>query len=113
MKKRKIRALITGAGTGSSGNLIRALRAIVPVPYVVGINNDRFMLRLSLADRNYLGPGVDNAEYIDAIRTVIEKERINVVFPTDDSWVKALSDGRGRLPIPLLLPRQDTINLCQ
>jgi len=45
MKKRDIRALITGAGTGSSGNLIRALRAIKPMPYIVGLNDDRFVLK--------------------------------------------------------------------
>jgi hypothetical protein len=55
MKQRNIRALITGAGTGSR-RMIRALRATTPKPYIVGLNDDRFMLKLSLADRNYLSP---------------------------------------------------------
>ena len=113
MSKRKVRVLITGAGTGSSGNLIRAVRAMTPKPHVVGINEDRFVLKLSLADRNYLAPRPADAEYIDAVSEVIKRERINVVFPTDDHSVKALSDGRGRLPIQLLLPRPNTIDLCQ
>ena len=56
MSWRRIRALITGAGTGASGNLIRALQSMTPKPYVVGLNDDRFTLKLSLAERNYLSP---------------------------------------------------------
>ena len=34
-------------------------------------------------------------------------------MPTDENIVKALSEQRGQFPIELLLPRQDTIDLCQ
>ena len=44
---------------------------------------------------------------------IIKRERINVVMPTDENIVKALSEQRGQFPIELLLPRQDTIDLCQ
>jgi hypothetical protein len=113
MKKRKISALVTGAGSGSSGNLIRALRAIRPKPDIVGINGDRFTLRQSLADRNYLCPAPESGEFVDSILKIISREQINVIMPTDDNAVKALSDGRNRIPIELLLPRQKTIDLCQ
>jgi hypothetical protein len=113
MKKRDIRALIIGAGTGSSGNLIRALRIMTPRPYIVGLNDDRFVLKLSLADRNYLGPEPTSDEFANSILEIIRRERINVVMPTDDNVVKALSDERDRFPIELLLPRKDTIDLCQ
>src|SRR5262245_33670270 len=104
MNKGKIRVLITGAGTGSSGNLIRAVRTMAPQPHIVGINDDRVVLRVSLADRNYLAPAPNNDRYIDALLDVVKRERINVVFPTDDHTVKALSNGRERLPVQLLLP---------
>src|SRR5207244_3341308 len=45
-----IRALVTGAGTGSSGNVIRALRAMTPVPFRVGVNHDRFTRAQLAAD---------------------------------------------------------------
>src|SRR5215471_10598653 len=106
MKKRNIRALITGAGGGSSGNLIRALRAITPKPYIVGLNDDRFSLKQSLAVRNFLCPPPKSAEFVNSISKIVDCERINVIIPTDDNVVKALSDGRSRLPIELLLPRQ-------
>jgi hypothetical protein len=113
MKKRQIRALITGAGTGSSANLIRALRTMAPKPYVVGVNNDRFIIKLSIADTNYLCPDPASGAFTNALLKIIKHERINVVMATDDNVVKALSDRRRRYPIDLLLPRRETIDLCQ
>jgi hypothetical protein len=113
MKQRNIRALITGAGTGSSGNMIRALRAMTPKPYIVGLNDDRFMLKLSLADRNYLSPAPASDEFVNSILEIVRREQINVIMPTDDNLVKALSNERDRFPLELLLPRRETIDLCQ
>lgn len=113
MKKPQIRVLITGAGTGSSGNLIRALRTMAPKPYVVGVNDERFVLRLSLADKSYVCPDPASKEFTNSLLEIIRRERINVVMSTDDNAVKALSDDRARYPINLLLPRRETIELCQ
>ena len=113
MKKRVVRALVTGAGTGSSANLIRALRAMSPKPHVVGVNHDRFFLKLSIADANYVTPDPDGGEFTDALLEIIRRERINVVMATNDNVVKALSDQRRRYKIDLLLPRRETIDLCQ
>jgi carbamoylphosphate synthase large subunit len=113
MKKRVVRALVTGAGTGSSANLIRALRAMSPKPHVVGVNHDRFFLRLSIADANYLTPDPDGGEFTGALLEIIKRERIDVVMATNDNVVKVLSDHRRRYKIDLLLPRRETIDLCQ
>lgn len=113
MKKRVVRALVTGAGTGSSANLIRALRAMTPKPYVVGVNHDRFFLKLSIADANYLCPDPDGGEFTEAMLKIIRREKINVVMATNDNVVKALSDYRRRYKLDLLLPRRETIDLCQ
>jgi carbamoyl-phosphate synthase large subunit len=112
-KKRDIRVLISGAGTGTSGNVIRALRVMKPKPKIIGINHDRFVIKQSLADRDYLCPEPASSEFVDSILEIIKRERINVVIPTDDSVVKALSDARDRIPIDLRLPRRKTIDLCQ
>ena len=111
--KRPVRALVTGAGSGSSGNLIRALQTVRPRPHIVGVNHDRFVLKMSLASCNYLSPNVDSEGFVDAILQIIKKERIDVVLPTDDNVVKSLSDARHRFPVELLLPRRRTIDLCQ
>ncbi len=113
MKTKEIRVLVTGAGTGSSANLIRALRTMAPKPYVVGVNDDRFVLKLSIADISYLSPDPASRGFTGALLDIIKHERINVVMATDDNVVKALSDRRRRYPIDLLLPRRETIDLCQ
>ena len=111
--KRRFRVLIPGAGTGSSGNLIRALRAIAPTPHIVGINADRFTLRQSLADDNYLCPPYSAGNFAAAAAAIVARERINVVMPGDDRAVRALSDQRQRFPIDLFMPRRKAIDLCQ
>ena len=113
MRKRQIRVLISGAGSGASGNLIRALRSLSPRPHVVGVNDDHFALKLSLAERNYLCPKPGSDGFVGAMLEVVRRERINVVIPTDDHVVKALSDKRARFPFDLFLPKRDTIDLCQ
>jgi hypothetical protein len=113
MKKRPVRALVTGAGTGSSANLMRALRTISPKPHVVGVNHDRFALKLSIADANYITPDPDSREFCDALLKIIRRERINVIMATNDNVVKALSDSRRRFPIDLVLPSREAIDLCQ
>ena len=113
MKSVDIRALVIGAGTGSSGNVIRALRAMTPPPAIVGVNHDRFTLKQSLADRNYLCPPYATSAFINTVLDLVDRERINVVMPGDDDAVKALSDARRRFPIALFLPRRATIDLCQ
>lgn len=113
MARRVVRALVTGAGSGSSANLIRALRTMAPNPHVVGVNHDRFVLRLSIADTDYLTPDPDGGAFVDALLEIIRRERINVVMATNDNVVKVLSDHRRRFKIDLLLPRRETIDLCQ
>jgi carbamoyl-phosphate synthase large subunit len=108
-----IRILVTGAGTGASGNLIRGLRATKLTPYIVGVNDDRFTLRQSPADRNYLVPRSSVEAFCQVIAEIVHREHVNVVIATGDQEVKALSDRRAEIPIPLFLPGPDTIALCQ
>ncbi len=108
-----MRVLVTGAGTGSSGNVMRALRGMTPQPYIVGINHDRFTLEKSLADRSYRCPPYSARQFIAAAVDIVALERVDVIMPTDDDSVKALSDHRSRFSVALLLPRRATIELCR
>ena len=105
--------LVMRAGTGSSNNLIRGLRADTPAAVVVGCHSDRFFLRRSLADRNYLVRGADDPGFVASLRFVIEKERIDVVIPTTDDDVRAVSAARASLPCRVFLPAPAAIALCQ
>ena len=54
--------LLPGAGTGAANSLIRSLRADYPGLIVVGVHADRFTLRNSKANRNYLLPEASLAQ---------------------------------------------------
>lgn len=107
------RLLVTGAGSGASNNLIRSLRSGDPSLHIVGCNDDRFELKKSTADRRYLVPRAAEPAYIDALRRVIDSEHVDLVIPTGDGDVRALSDARRRLNGKLFLPAKSVIDLCQ
>jgi len=105
------RVLVTRAGTGASNNLIRGLRAGAPDLVVIGCHSDRFFLRRSQATRNYLIPSLDHAGLAAALRFAAAKERIDLIIPTTDADVRAVSDLRASLPCRVFLPAPSTIEL--
>ncbi len=107
------RVLITGAGTGASRNLLRSLRAGDASLFLVGCYHDRFTLRMSSADRNYLIPAPSRPGFVAALRRLIQTEKIDLLIPNSDSDVMLISRLRRWLPCRLFLPRRATIELCQ
>ncbi len=106
------RVLITGAGTGGSNNLVRSLRAGDPSLVIVGCHDDRFVLKKSAAERNHLVPSLDHPRFAASLRHVIGVESINLLIPTTDADVRAVSRLRRRLPCRVFLPRPSIIALC-
>jgi len=107
------RLLITGAGSGASGNLIRSLRAGDPSLFLVGCHHDRFTLKLSSADRNYLTPAPKVPDFAGALRRIIQTEKIDLLIPCTDADVMLISRLRRGIPCRLFLPRRATIELCR
>lgn len=107
------RLLITGAGTGESNNLIRSLRAGDPSLFIVGCHADRFILKKSSADRNYLLPSSDHPNFASALRQVIETAQIDLLIPNNDRDVRTVSKLQDEIPCRLFLPRHEVIELCQ
>lgn len=101
------------AGSGASNNLIRSLQAADPTLAIVGCNDDRFLLKKSLADPNYLLPCGDAAAALELLRDVVESHAVRVVIPTTDGDVRWLAACRDQLPECLFLPQRRTIDLCQ
>jgi carbamoyl-phosphate synthase large subunit len=106
------RVLVSGAGTGASNNLVRSLRAGDPSMVIVGYHDDRFALKKSAANRNYLLPPSRDPGFADALRSLVDRERIHLVVPNDDGAVKAVSEARDGLPCRVFLPRKSVIELC-
>ena len=106
------RLLVTSAGSGASSNLVRSLRAGPASLTIVGCHDDQFILKNSTADRNYLVPPLSHPTWARALRRVVDAEKIDLVIPTSDGDVAALSRVRGRLPGRLFLPRAATVERC-
>ncbi len=107
------RVLIIGAGSAAGENLIRSLSAGDPALVLVGCNEDQFVLRRSIAKALYLVPSPRSREFIGALRRLIDDIGIDLIVPTNDAHVRALSDGRSRLRSRVFLPPPAVIELCQ
>lgn len=107
------RVLILRAGSGASNNLIRSLKTGDPSLYIVGCHNDRFVLKRSPADCNYLVPASSQREFRGALCQVIKTEEVDLVIPNSESDVTAISNLRDRLPCRTFLPRKAVIRRCQ
>jgi carbamoyl-phosphate synthase large subunit len=105
--------LVTGAGSGGSNNLIRSLRAGDAGLFIIGGHADRFILKKSLADRNYLLPPPAHPGFVDALRRVVERERVALIIPTQDVDVLSLVRSEDLLAARLFLPSRATVELCQ
>jgi carbamoylphosphate synthase large subunit len=107
------RLLVMAAGTGACNNLVRSLRAGDPEIYIVGCNDDRFTLKQSSADRLYLTPAVAAEEFESALLRLLDHEKIDLVIPSGDGDVLALSTLRDKLGSRCFLPEAQVIDLCQ
>ena len=107
------RLLLTGAGSAATSNLMRSLRAGYRSLTIVGCHSDRFLLKKSAADRNYLVPALTHPGYFRALRRVIAREHVDLLIPTTDAEVRAFTRARVKLPCRRFLPRKAVVDLCQ
>lgn len=105
--------LLPGAGTGTVNNLIGSLRSDCPGLVIVGAHVDRFTLRNSKANHNYLLPKPDDPAFTDALRTIIKREGIDLLIPSTDADVCLASELRDVLPCRIFLPSKSVVDRCQ
>src|SRR5437870_13622 len=91
---------------------MRSLRAGDRRLTLVGVHDDRFVLRKSDADRHWLIPPGDHPRVARAIADVIRRERIDLILPTDDDDVALVSRIRRRLPCRVFLPPPPVLRRC-
>src|SRR5512134_2391398 len=73
--------LITAAGSGPSNNLMRSVMKGLPGTVLVGCHCDRFLLKKSPAQRNFLTPMLDAARGCEALLQILAEADINLVMP--------------------------------
>jgi carbamoyl-phosphate synthase large subunit len=107
------RLLVMGAGGAGAENLIRSLRHADPSLVVLGCNDDRFVVRRSAADARLLVPPPGTPRFVPVLRGLIRESRVDLVIPTIDRHVQALSDARAALRGRIFLPAARVIALCR
>lgn len=107
------RLLVMGAGSAGAENLIRSLRAADPSLILLGCNDDRFVVRRSAADASFVVPASGWPRFVPALRRLIRESRVDLVIPTIDRHVQALSDARADFRGRVFLPAARVIALCR
>ncbi len=109
---KRISVLLTGAGGAAVPGLIEHLHA--GGYSVVAADMDPYAAGLFLADKGYVIPKADSAEFLPAIRAICRKEQVAVIVPLVDEELVQVSglEGAGVTGTPapervrLDLPRQ-------
>src|SRR5258706_1247729 len=109
------RILVTGAGTGPRTILGRASLHGAPRSIRGACHPDRFMVKKSPAQRNFRTPPLDTDEGDQALRSIVEEARVELVMPGNDRDARAVAALRERraLPCRSFLPALKTIDACQ
>jgi carbamoylphosphate synthase large subunit len=107
------RLLVMGAGGAGAENLIRSLRGADSSLVLLGCNDDRFVVRRSAADARYVVPPPGTPRFVPALRRLIRESRVDLVVPTIDRHVQALSDARVDFRGKVFLPAARVVALCR
>src|SRR5262252_95476 len=101
------RLLVSGAGSGGTNNLIASLRERgAGGIFIVGCHTDRFVLKKSPADRNYVMPPTTHPRFAETLQRIVEQEQIDLIIPTQDVDVLALTHCEGELTSRVFLPNR-------
>ncbi|OLC64168.1 hypothetical protein AUH73_00600 [archaeon 13_1_40CM_4_53_4] len=107
--------LVTGAGGSAGHNVCWSLRMSKDgrTTLLAGTDSDRTSLQLNLwIDRAYHLPTAGKRNYLIALNKVIEKERIDAVFPQPDPEVRRVSEEREKLHAKIFLPDKKAVSNC-
>jgi len=107
-----VRVLIPGAGTGAGNSLIRSLRAGDRGVVTIGCHDDRFFLKKSTADANYLLPPPGHPAYAASLRHAVRVAGVELVIPNTDPAVRRFSTLRRGLGCRVFLPPHAVLTLC-
>jgi len=82
---------------------------------VVAVDCDELSPALFFADKRYNVPLVDNEAYIDTIKDIALKEKINLIIPTIDQelliWAKKKEEFK-KIGVSVSISSEKTVNIC-
>jgi predicted ATP-grasp superfamily ATP-dependent carboligase len=106
------RIMVTGTGGSASTNFIRSLRLAPEKIYIVGVDNNKYYIHLSQADKSYLVPNYTDENYIDELNKIIVKEKIEFLHCQPDTELQILSENREKIKCKMFLPSKRAIRVA-
>jgi carbamoyl-phosphate synthase large subunit len=80
--------LITGAGGPAAVGVIKSLKGLnTSRHHLVAVDSDPLAVGLYLCSAHYVIPKIDEENYYDELKKVIEKENIDLILPTSDDVI--------------------------
>jgi carbamoyl-phosphate synthase large subunit len=107
------RIMVTGAGGPAGINFIMSLQISPEKIFIVGTEANCHFVFLAPTDKKYLVPKAEEANYIDRLNEIIEKEKIEFLHVQPDIEVMVVSENREKLKANTLLPSKNTVKACQ
>ncbi|MEM3730879.1 MAG: ATP-grasp domain-containing protein [Candidatus Bathyarchaeia archaeon] len=107
------RILVTGAGGPAGVNFVMSLRIAPEKIFIVGTEADEYFVHLIPVEKKYLVPKATEADYIDRLNEIVDKEDIEFIHAQPDVEVSVISENREKLKARVFLPSKDTIIKCQ
>ena len=110
---RKPKILVTGAGGVGGVNFIKALR-IAGEYFIVGMDYDEFYLQLPEVDVRLKSPRHDAPEFIELVKKVVKKYRVEFIHPQPEVEVEVLAEKREELrDVGLMIPKLHVVKLAR
>lgn len=105
--------IITCVGSGGANNLIKSIRdSKYADQKIIGVDSNRYLITKSSADKNYVVPKGSESGYVEAINKISDKENADLLIPQHESEIQKISAERDRLACDVLLPDDETVQLC-
>ncbi len=106
-----ITVLVSASGAPGTAALLRALRENGEREVrLVGTDMSERSVGRHLCDGFHLVPAGSDLGFPDAMREVVERERVDVVLPQSSFDLEGLAAHRERFPVPVLVSSPDTIH---
>ena len=107
---RPITVLLTASGSPGTAALVRALRENGERDVrVVGVDMSERSVGRHLCDAFALVPPGDDPGFADAVRSVVEAERVDAVLPQSSYDLPGLAAARDGFPVPVLVSSTETV----
>jgi carbamoyl-phosphate synthase large subunit len=107
------RILVTGAGGVAGVNFVRALRASAREYWIAGTDYSKYYIELPDIDSRHLTPRHDSPDFVGEVVSIAKKEVVDFLHPQPSSEALVLSKAREQIPLPLLLPRPEVMEIGQ